>query len=708
MTRRDILVTNALPYANGPIHLGHLLGYIQADIWVRFQRMQGHTVHYVCADDAHGTGIMLSAEKANLTPEALIEGVRQEHHRDFRRFGVEFDIYHSTHSEENRALSTYIYERLREGGKIATRSITQLYDPERKLFLSDRFIKGQCPKCGAADQYGDNCEVCSSTYAATDLIEPRSTISGATPVLKESLHYFFRLPEYTEFLKEWTRSGVLAPTVANKLSEWLESGLQEWDISRDAPYFGFEIPDAPGKYFYVWLDAPIGYMASFKKLCDEQGLDFDAYWKAGTPSELWHFIGKDIINFHALFWPAMLSTAGFKTPSHISVNGFLTVNGQKMSKSRGTFITADTFHAHLNPESLRYYFASKLGATPDDLDLNLEDFVQKVNADLVGKLVNIASRCAGFIHKGFGGTLASQDSVPLLTAQFQAAADEIAACYDAREFGKALRLIMALADQANAMIATAEPWKLAKANPHDPAVQMICSAGLNLFRILVIYLKPVVPALAQQAESFLGIAPLLWADANTLLLEHPIAEFTPLMQRIDPVNVAAMVEASKDNLAAAGASAASSSGTASTSTAATSATASADSASTAPSVASSPVANDPIAAEIEFPDFAKVDLRVVRIVHAEHVEGADKLLKLTLDLGHDAAGQPLTRTVFSGIKSAYDPADLIGRLTVMVANLKARKMKFGLSEGMILAAGEGQDIFLMAPDGNAQPGTRVT
>jgi methionyl-tRNA synthetase len=641
--------------------------------------MQGHTVHYVCADDAHGTGIMLSAEKAGITPEALIEGVRQEHHRDFQRFGVEFDIYHSTHSEENRVLSTYIYERLQANGKIATRNITQLYDPERQLFLSDRFIKGICPKCKAPDQYGDNCEVCSSTYAATDLIEPRSTISGATPVLKDSLHYFFRLPEFTEFLKAWTRSGVLTPAIANKLSEWLDGGLQEWDISRDAPYFGFEIPDAPGKYFYVWLDAPIGYMASFKKLCDDQGLDFDAYWNAGTPTELWHFIGKDIINFHALFWPAMLTTAGFKTPSHISVNGFLTVNGQKMSKSRGTFITADTFHAHLNPEGLRYYFASKLGATPDDLDLNLDDFVQKVNADLVGKLVNIASRCAGFIHKGFAGKLAANDSEPVLTAGFQAAAAEIAAHYDAREYGKALRSIMALADKANAMIADKAPWTLAKLNPQDPAVQNICSSGLNLFRLLVLFLKPVVPTLAAQAEAFLGIAPLKWSDASTILLDHAIQPFAPLLQRVDPAQVEAVVEASKSSLAAA-----------------------------APKAAPGPLADAPIAAEIEFPDFAKVDLRVVKILHCEHVEGADKLLKLSLDLGVDADGNQVTRTVFSGIKSAYAPEQLIGKLTVMVANLKARKMKFGMSEGMILAAGDGKDIFLMTPDGAAQPGTRVT
>ncbi|MDR0779463.1 MAG: methionine--tRNA ligase, partial [Pseudomonadales bacterium] len=508
----------------------------------------------------------------------------------------------------------------------------------------------------------------------------RSTISGATPVLKDSLHYFFRLPEFSDFLKQWTRSGVLAPAVANKLSEWLDGGLQEWDISRDAPYFGFEIPNAPGKYFYVWLDAPIGYMASFKKLCDERGLDFGAYWNADTTTEHWHFIGKDIVNFHALFWPAMLTTAGFKTPNHISVNGFLMVNGQKMSKSRGTFITADTFQAHLNPEGLRYYFASKLSATPDDLDLNLEDFVQKVNADLVGKLVNIASRCAGFIHKGFGGKLAVSDSEPALTAEFQAAAAEIAAHYDARDYGKALRLIMALADKANAMIAEQAPWTLAKLDPQNPEVQRICSSGLNLFRLLVLYLKPVTPTLAAEAEAFLGIAPLVWNDVNTILFDHSIKPFTPLLQRVDPAQVAAVVDASKSSL----------------------------SATTAPEATPGPLVAEPLAPEIEFSDFAKVDLRVVKILHCEAVAGADKLLKLTLDLGRDAAGKPVTRTVFSGIKSAYAPEQLIGKLSVMAANLKARKMKFGMSEGMILAAGDGKDIFVMTPDGAAPPGTRVT
>lgn len=681
MIQRDILVTNALPYANGPIHLGHLLGYIQADIWVRFQRMQGHRVHYVCADDAHGTSIMLSAEKAGITPEQLIEGVRLEHHRDFQRFHVDFDIYHSTHSEENRELSSYIYKQLQQAGKIATRSITQLFDPERGLFLADRFIKGQCPKCKAPDQYGDNCEVCASTYDATDLINPYSTISGAAPILKDSVHYFFKLPEFTDMLKAWTRSGTLAPAVANKLAEWLDGGLQEWDISRDAPYFGFEIPDAPGKFFYVWLDAPIGYMASFKKLCDEQNLDFDAYWKAGATTELWHFIGKDIINFHALFWPAMLETAGFRTPTAISVNGFLTVNGQRMSKSRGSFIMADTYFEHLNPEYLRYYFAAKLGSNPDDLDLNLEDFALRVNADLVGKVVNIASRCAGFITRNFGGQLSSHDAEPALTAEFQNAAAEIAAHYDAREYAKAMRVIMALADTANGWIAAKQPWVLAKAAPQSPEVQDICSVGLNLFRLLVIYLKPVLPALAAQVESFLLVKPLEWSDADELLCGRLIGAFTPLMTRVDPARIAAMVEASKDNLGAG----------------------------IEPSQpVDSPLAREPLAAEIDFAEFAKVDLRIARIEHAEHVEGADKLLKLTLDLGLAADGSPARRTVFSGIKSAYKPEDLIGKHTVVVANLKARKMKFGLSEGMILAAGDGKEIYLIAPHEGAAAGTRVT
>jgi len=684
MTQRNILVTNALPYANGPIHLGHLLGYIQADIWVRFQRMQGHTAHYVCADDAHGTSIMLSAEKAGIAPEAWIEGIRQEHHRDFQRFHVDFDIYHSTHSDENRELASYIYGQLQQQGKIDTRKITQLFDPEKGLFLADRFIKGTCPKCKAEDQYGDNCEVCSSTYAATDLINPRSTISGATPVLKDSEHYFFKLPEFADFLREWTRrDGVLANSVANKLAEWIDGGLQQWDISRDAPYFGFEIPGAPGKYFYVWLDAPIGYMASFKKLCNQQGLNFDAFWKGDGNTELFHFIGKDIVNFHALFWPAMLTTAGFRLPTAISVNGFITINGQKMSKSRGTFIMADTYFKYLNPEYLRYYFAAKLGSAPDDLDLNLDDFALRVNADVVGKVVNIASRCAGFISKNFGGVLSAADSEAALTSEFRQAAGEISALYDARDFGKATRIIMALADKANAWIAEKAPWSLSKADPHSRQVQDICSVGLNLFRLLMIYLKPVLPAMTKQVEEFLQIAPLQWNDSSTLLLGHKIGTFSPLMTRVDPAAIAAMIEASKDSLATAPAE--------------------------APAAAvDSPLTKEAVAAEIEFPDFAKVDMRIALVLNAQHVEGADKLLQLTLSLGADDKGADVKRNVFSGIKSAYKPEDLIGKHVVLVANLKARKMKFGWSEGMILAAGDGKEIFLIAPHDGAKPGTRVT
>lgn len=689
MTQRNILVTNALPYANGPIHLGHLLGYIQADIWVRFQRMRGHTCHYVCADDAHGTGIMLSAEKEGITPEALIKRIQEEHMADFAGFHVDFDIYHSTHSEENRALSSLIYQRCKENGHIASREINQLFDPDKGMFLSDRFIKGQCPKCKAEDQYGDNCEVCGSTYNANELIKPYSTISGATPVEKASTHFFFRLPEFSDMLKEWTRSGVLPLSVANKLDEWLEAGLQEWDISRDAPYFGFEIPDEPGKFFYVWLDAPIGYMASFRKYCNEQGLSFDEYWQEGHDTELVHFIGKDIVNFHALFWPAMLETAGFRKPDTISVNGFLTVDGQKMSKSRGTFVKAATYLGHLNPEYLRYYFAAKLSSNPDDLDLNLEDFAQRVNADVIGKVVNIASRCAGFINKGFDGMLADSDVEPALSAEFQAAADEIAQCYEQREFNRAMRLIMALADKANAYIADKQPWVIAKENKQAPEIQQICSVGLNLFRILVIYLKPVLPKIAEQVENFLQVAPLQWNDSQSLLFGHQISKFKALMTRVESDKIEQMIEASKESLAPAN-------------------DTSQEKKDVSESTVDSPLAQQPIGDEIEFPDFAKLDLRIARIAKAEHVEGADKLLKITLDLGHNGDGEAVTRTVFSGIKAYYKPEDLDGKLTVMVANLKPRKMKFGVSEGMILAAGEDPEVYLLEPFPGAKPGMKIT
>ena len=678
---RKILVTSALPYANGSIHLGHMLEYIQTDMWVRFQKHRGNQCTYVCADDAHGSAIMLRAEKEGITPEQLIANVQAEHSADFAEFLVDFDNFHSTHAEENRELSSQIYLKLRDAGHIATRSITQYFDPQKQMFLADRFIKGTCPKCGTEDQYGDNCEKCGATYAPTDLKNPKSAISGATPVLKDSQHFFFKLPDFQQMLQTWTRSGTLQDAVANKIAEWLDVGLQQWDISRDAPYFGFEIPDEPGKYFYVWLDAPIGYMASFKNLCARRPeLDFDAYWAKDSTAELYHFIGKDIVNFHALFWPAMLEGAGYRKPTGINVHGYLTVNGQKMSKSRGTFIKARTYLDHLSPEYLRYYYASKLGRGVDDLDLNLEDFVQKVNSDLVGKVVNIASRCAGFIHKGNAGVLVDSNVAPELTEAFLAAAPSIADAYEARDFARAMREIMGLADRANAWIADKAPWSLNKQEGKQEEVQAICATGVNLFRQLVIFLKPVLPLLAADAEAFLNVAPLTWNDHATLLANHQLNEFKPLMTRIDPIKVQAMTDASKEDLAAS----------------------QTDTGTAAPQ-GNGELAKDPLSAEIEFDAFAAVDLRVALILKAEAVEGADKLLRLTLDIGDEQ------RNVFSGIKSAYpDPAKLEGRLTMMIANLKPRKMRFGISEGMVMAAGPGgAEIYLLSPDSGAKPGQRI-
>ncbi|WP_148193414.1 methionine--tRNA ligase [Pseudomonas syringae] len=677
---RKILVTSALPYANGSIHLGHMLEYIQTDMWVRFQKHRGNQCIYVCADDAHGSAIMLRAEKEGITPEQLIANVKAEHSADFADFLVEFDNFHSTHSDENRELSSMIYKRLRDAGHIATRSVTQYFDPEKKMFLADRFIKGTCPKCAAEDQYGDNCEKCGATYAPTDLKDPKSAISGATPVLKDSKHFFFDLPAFDAMLKSWTRSGTLQDAVANKIAEWLDSGLQQWDISRDAPYFGFEIPDEPGKYFYVWLDAPIGYMASFKNLCARRpDLDFDAYWGKGATTELYHFIGKDIVNFHALFWPAMLEGAELRTPTGINVHGYLTVNGQKMSKSRGTFIKARTYLDHLPPEYLRYYYASKLGRGVDDLDLNLEDFVQKVNSDLIGKVVNIASRCAGFIHKGNAGVMVEANAAPELTDAFLTAAPSIADAYEARDFARAMREAMALADRANAYIAEKAPWALAKQEGRQDEVQAVCALGINLFRQLVIFLKPVLPNLAADAEKFLNVEPLTWEDHKTLLANHQLNPFSALMTRIDPVKVEAMATASKEDL-----------------------TATDSSADTAPA-GNGELAKDPLSAEIDFDAFAAIDLRVALILKAEHVEGADKLLRLTLDIGDEQ------RNVFSGIKSAYpNPSELEGRLTMMIANLKPRKMRFGISQGMVMAAGPGgEEIYLLSPDSGARPGQRI-
>ncbi|NRB40649.1 MAG: methionine--tRNA ligase, partial [Pseudomonadales bacterium] len=661
------------------------------DIWVRFQKHRGHQCRYICADDAHGTAIMLKAEQLGVTPEQQIANVKAEHEKDFQQFLINFDNFHSTHSEENKQLSEEIYIRLRDNGHIAKREITQLYDPEKGLFLADRFIKGSCPKCKAEDQYGDNCEACGSTYTPAELINPQSVYSGATPIEKSSEHYFFKLPEFTEFLKTWTRAGHLQNSVANKLSEWLEDGLQEWDISRDAPYFGFEIPDAPGKFFYVWLDAPIGYMASFKNLCDkEEGLDFDTFWGKDSKAELYHFIGKDIINFHALFWPAMLSSAQYRTPTAVFAHGFLTVNGQKMSKSRGTFINASSYLEHLQPEYLRYYFACKLSSQVDDMDLNLEDFVNRVNADLVNKLVNIASRCAKFISKGNDGFLSDNIENPELMQQAISASDKIAQLYEQRDYGKAMREIMALADEANRYIDEKAPWALAKQEGKEQEVIDICSMGINLFRILMTYLKPVLPEMTVAAEAFLNDT-LDWSEELSALTGHQINKFKPLMKRVESKQIDAMLETNQKMIDAA-------MGTTSDAKTGQKTEGKAEK-----KTKKAKKDKNVIADEIEFDDFAKVDLRVAKIIKAEHVEGADKLLALTLDLGEYGIKQ-----VFSGIKAAYAPEDLEGKLTVMVANLAPRKMKFGMSEGMVLAAGPGgKDIWLLEPHDGAQPGMRI-
>ena len=667
---RQILVTNALPYANAALHLGHVLEYTQTDVWVRFQKLRGHECYYVSADDAHGTAIMLKAEEKGISAEQHISEMRKFHEADFKDFYIGVDNYYTTHSKENRDFSELIYNRLSANGHITQRSIIQAFDPEKNLFLADRYIRGTCPKCKAEDQYGDNCESCGATYSPLDLINPVSAISGATPIGRESVHYFFKLPEFSKFLSEWINSGTVQKEVSNKLSEWLDSGLQEWDISRDAPYFGFEIPNAPGKYFYVWLDAPIGYMASFKNLCEAKNLDFDCFWNKDSTAELYHFIGKDIVNFHALFWPAMLKSADFRTPTKVCVHGFVTVNGTKMSKSRGTFINARTYLDHLNPEYLRYYYASKLTNTVEDIDLNLEDFIQKVNSDLVGKVVNIASRCSKFITNE-SGVLSSRIENEALWDQVTGVADSIANYYENREFGKAIREIMAQADSVNEYIAEQEPWKRNKDQDQKQQVQDICSLGINLFRIILIYLKPVVPAMAEAGEFFLNDK-LSWESIRKPLLSHKINQFKPLMQRVDKDKVEAMVSASKEE--------------------------------TNPEkkASSGPLSVNPIANEISFDDFMKVDLRVARIINAEIVEGADKLLKLTLDLGGEK------RQVFSGIKASYDPEKLIGQLTVTVANLAPRKMRFGISEGMVLAAADEEGIYLLEPDSGAKPGQRIT
>lgn len=665
MTSRKILVTSALPYANGEIHLGHLLEYIQTDIWVRFQKMIGNECHYVCADDAHGTPIMLKADELGITPEELIAGVNKRHRADFNDFEIGFSQYHSTHSQENREISSDIYNKLNAAGYIKKRVISQAFDPEKKMFLPDRFIKGECPKCGAKDQYGDNCEACGATYSPTELKNAVSAVSGATPVTKDSEHYFFDLPQFENELKAWTAEGHLQEEISNKLAEWFEQGLLEWDISRDAPYFGFQIPDTKDKYFYVWLDAPIGYMASFKKLCEEKGIDFDEFFKLDSNTELYHFIGKDIVYFHALFWPAMLMGAGYRTPNAIYSHGFLTVNGQKMSKSRGTFIQARTYLDHLNPEYLRYYYAYKLSHKIDDIDLNLEDFKQRVNSDLVGKVVNIASRSAGFIVKKFNKTLSAYSVEPDLYDEFVAKRTTIANLYEQRNYNMAMREIMKLADKANQYIDEHKPWQLIKEEGMEAKVHDVASLSINLFRILMTYLKPVLPVMAEKAQAFLNVDELSWDAIKHPLTKHKINKFKPLITRIEDDQINAVIEASKQT------------------------------------TNKTPEKEDSNMIQID--DFAKIDLRVAKIVQADHVEGADKLLQLTLDIGEEN-----TRNVFAGIKAHYNPEDLQGKLTVMVANLAPRKMKFGVSEGMVLAAGDGKSLHILSPDSGAKPGMKIS
>lgn len=697
--KRELLVTSALPYANGAIHLGHLVEYIQTDIWVRFQKLIGNHATYVCADDTHGTPIMLRAEKEGITPEALIARVHQEHLRDFTGFNIDFDLYHSTHSDENRECAETIYRNLRAAGLIDVREIEQYYDEEKGMFLPDRFIKGECPKCGAADQYGDNCESCGAAYTPSELKNPRSAVSGSVPVLKPSQHYFFKLsdPRCQQFLRDFTRSApnsipVLQHEAANKMQEWLgepgENKLSDWDISRDSPYFGFAIPDAPGKYFYVWLDAPIGYMGAFKALAKKDGLDFDAYWKPDAKTELIHFIGKDILYFHALFWPAMLHEGGFRVPTRICAHGFLTVDGAKMSKSRGTFITAESYlQQKLNPEWLRYYFASKLNGTMEDIDLNLDDFIAKVNSDLVGKYVNIASRCAGFIKKQFEGALGETDQAVFDRIITDEALAEIAAAFEARDSARAMRQIMHLADEANLYVNDKQPWLLAKDPEQRAQLHQVASTALNLFRSLSVLLKPVLPAVATQIEGFFNAAPLTWADARQPLpAGHRIKDYNHLMNRIERPMVDALIAANAESLQAA--------------------EAPKDTKKSEKKANKVDTPQDNPNAPISIDDFAKVDLRIAKIVNAEHVEGADKLIRLQLDIGE---AQP--RQVFAGIKSAYDPAQLIGRLTVMVANLAPRKMKFGMSEGMVLAASDAEGnvpgLYILSPDSGAQAGMRV-
>ena len=672
---RQILVTSALPYANGAIHLGHMLEYIQTDIWARFQRSNGHECYFAWADDAHGTPVMLWARAEGKSPEELIDMMNEEHKTDFRDFGISFDNYSSTHSEYNRELVEQIYKRLDENGYIERRNINQLYDQEEGMFLPDRFIRGTCPKCRTEDQYGDSCEACGSTYSPTDLIDPRSAVTGSPPIMKESEHYFVRLVDFEDSLKDWMASGALQPEILNKLQEWFTEGLRDWDISRDAPYFGFRIPGTEDKYFYVWVDAPVGYMASFRELCEREGLDFNAWWDKDSTTEIHHFIGKDIVYFHTLFWPAMLMGAGFRTPTAVHAHGFLTVDGAKMSKSRGTFIRARTYLDHLHPDYIRYYFAARLGSGTADIDLNLEDFVQRVNSDVVGKVVNIASRCAGFIQRRFEGKLSGTLPRPDLYNSFVSARADIAADFEGRNYQSAIRRIMTLADEANRYIDEEKPWQQIKEEGREAHVHDVCTQGINLFRVLMTYLAPVLPFTAERTGAFLGLDVSDWRMIDRPMLDVSINAFQPLLTRVDPLKVNQVIEDSKESLQPSGSEA--------------------DADSKAPIEA--------LADEITIDDFSKIDLRIARIIKAESIPEADRLLKLTLDIGSE------TRTVFAGIKSAYDPAELEGRLTVMVANLKPRKMRFGISEGMVLAAGPGgTDLYILEPGDGATPGMRVT
>ncbi len=669
---RKILVTNALPYANGPLHLGHIIEAVQTDIWVRFQRLRGHDCLHVCAEDAHGTPIMISAQKLGVTPEQLAGDMAREHVRDYRDFLIEHTQFHTTHSEENRWITLELYTRLRDAGHIARRSVRQAYDEQQRMFLPDRYVRGTCPRCRAADQYGDSCESCGATYTPAELIEPKSALSGTTPVWRESEHLFFRLGDFEAMLREWLAGGRLQPAVRAKLDEWFQAGLADWDISRDAPYFGFEIPDAPGKFFYVWFDAPIGYIGSFLALRARTGVSFADYWESESATELHHFIGKDISYFHTLFWPAVLHGGRLRRPTAVHVHGFLTVNGQKMSKSRGTFITARQYLGRLPPEPLRYYFAAKLGPGVEDIDLSLDDFLARTNSDIVGKLVNIASRCAGFVARG-GGRLAAALPDPQLQARFVAAGEDIAALYEARDYAAAMREIMGLADIANQYVDQHKPWALARDPARAPEVLGIATQGINLFRVLMGYLAPVLPAMARQAGAFLGCDLGRWEAIAEPLLDRPLQPYQPLATRLDPGTVRALVEPAVPPAAGAAP-----------------AKAAAATAAAAPAPAT-------------LADFHKLDLRIARVLAARSVDGSDKLLQLTLDVG-DAQ-----RTVYSGIRASYTPEQLVGRLVLVIANLEPRRMRFGLSEGMVLCAGnETAGLFLLAPDSGAAPGMKVS